>query len=72
MSRLRIHQAKLVGPAAFWLAVGVVGVGLGVAFGDSLGQAVLWVVVAVALGLAFRGRGGIAERISRRRPGRRP
>jgi hypothetical protein len=69
MSRLRIHQAKLVGQAAFWLAVGV---GLGVAFGDSLGQAVLWVVVAVAAGLAVRSRGEIAARIGRRRPGRHP
>jgi hypothetical protein len=51
MSPLRSHHAKLVGQAAFWLAVGV---GLGVAFGDSVGQAVLWLVVAVAVGGSVR------------------
>jgi hypothetical protein len=64
MSPLAIHQAKLLAQAMFWLALGV---GLGVAFGDSLGRALLWIVVAVAVGLVIRGRGTIAARIGRRR-----
>jgi hypothetical protein len=69
MSPLRIHQAKLLAQAVFWLALGV---GLGVAFGDSLGGAVLWLVVAVALGLVVRSGGELAARVGRRRPGRHP
>jgi hypothetical protein len=65
MSPLRVHQAGLLAQAVFWLALGV---GLGVAFGDSLGQAVLWLVVAVAVGLVVRSRGAIAARIGRREP----
>jgi hypothetical protein len=51
MSGPHIDLARLVAQAAFWLALGI---GLGVAFGDSLGQAVLWLMVAVAIGLAAR------------------
>jgi hypothetical protein len=69
MSPLRIHQAKLLGQVVFWLALGV---GLGVAFGDSLKWAVLWIVVAVAAGLVMRRRGQIAGRFGRRRPRGRP
>lgn len=65
MAPLRSHQAKLLVQAVFWLALGV---GLGVAFGDSLGQAVLWLVVAVAVGLVVRNRGEIAAWIGRRGP----
>jgi hypothetical protein len=69
MSPRRIHQAKLLAQAVFWVALGV---GLGIAFGDSPGRALLWVVVAVAVGLVVRSRGEIAARIGRRRSGRHP
>jgi hypothetical protein len=65
MSPVRVHQAKLLAQAVFWIALGV---GLGLAFGDSLGQAVLWLVVAVAIGLVVRSRSEIAARLGRRRP----
>jgi hypothetical protein len=65
MSPLRTHQAKLLAQAVFWLALGV---GLGVAFGDSLGRAVLWLVVAVAVGLVACSRGEIGAWLGRRRP----
>ncbi len=52
MSPLRTHQAKLLAQAVFWLALGV---GLGVAFGDSLGRALIWVAVAVGVGLVVQG-----------------
>ena len=65
MHELRSHQAKLLAQVVFWIALGV---GLGISFGDSLGQAVLWLVVAVAIGLVVRSRGGIAARLGRRRP----
>jgi hypothetical protein len=58
------HRAKLLAQAVFWLALGA---GLGVAFGDSLGQAVLWIVVAVAVGLVLRSRREIAARLGGRR-----
>jgi uncharacterized protein (DUF58 family) len=69
MHELRTHRAKLLAQIAFWLALGV---GLGVAFGDSLGRAVLWMVVAVAVGLVVRNRGQIAARLGRRPPRGRP
>jgi H+/Cl- antiporter ClcA len=69
MDELRTHRAKLLAQVVFWLALGV---GLGVAFGDSLGRAVLWIAVAVAIGLVVRNRGQIAARIGRRRPRDRP
>jgi hypothetical protein len=65
MHELRTHRAKLLAQVVFWLALGV---GLGVAFGDSLGRAALWIVVAVAVGLVIRGRGEIAAWFGRRRP----
>jgi hypothetical protein len=64
MHELRSHQAKLLAQGVFWLALGV---GLGVAFGDSVGRAVLWLVVAVAVGLIVRSHGEIAAWIGRRR-----
>ena len=67
MSPLRTRQAKLLAQAGFWLTLGV---GLGVAFGDSLARALIWVAVAIAVGLVVRNRGEIAARIGRRRPGR--
>lgn len=69
MSPLRNPQAKLLAQAVFWLALGV---GLGVAFGDSLGRAVLWIVVAVAVGLVIRSRHEITARFGGRRPRGRP
>jgi hypothetical protein len=69
MHELRVRQARLLAQAVFWLALGV---GLGVAFGDSLGRAVLWIVVAVAVGLVIRSRGEIATWFGRRRPRGRP
>jgi hypothetical protein len=65
MHELWTHRAKLLARTVLWLALGV---GLGVAFGDSLGQAVLWLMVAVAVGLVVRSRGEIAARIGRRGP----
>jgi hypothetical protein len=65
MHELRTQRAKLLAPVGVWRALGV---GLGVAFGDSLGRAVLWIVVAVAVGLVIRGRGEIAAWFGRRRP----
>jgi hypothetical protein len=65
----RTERAKLLAQAVFWLALGV---GLGVAFGDSVGRALIWVAVAVAVGLVVQRRGAIAARIGRRRPGRHP
>ena len=64
MSPVRSQQAKLLAQVVFWIALGV---GLGISFGDSLGQAVLWLVVAVAVGLIVRSRGEIAAWIGRRR-----
>ena len=69
MRERRTHRGKLLAELVFWLALGV---GLGVAFGDSLGRAVLWIVVAVAVGLVIRGRSEITARFRRRRPRGRP
>jgi hypothetical protein len=65
MSPVRSRQARQLAQVVFWIALGV---GLGISFGDSLGQAVLWLVVAVAVGLVVRNRGEIAARLGRRRP----
>jgi hypothetical protein len=64
-----VGRAKLLAQVVFWLALGV---GLGVAFGDSLWWAVLWIVIAVAVGLVMRHRGEIAGWFDRRRPRGRP
>jgi hypothetical protein len=69
MHELWTHRAKLLAQAVLWLALGV---GLGVAFGDSLERAVLWIVVAVAVGLVIRSRREIAARFGGRRPRGRP
>jgi hypothetical protein len=67
MSPLRIHQARLLGLALFWLAVAVA---LGLAFGDSLAGAAGWVVVAVVVGLVVRQRREIAAWVRTRRRAR--
>ena len=67
MSPPRVRQLKLMAEVVFWLALGV---GLGIAFGDSLGQALVWLAVAVAIGLVLRARRQIAAAVARRRRSR--
>ena len=67
MSPLRAHQAKLLGQAVLWLALGVA---LGLAFGDSLIGAAEWVVVSVLVGLILRNHRGLAGWVRTLRRGR--
>jgi hypothetical protein len=67
MAPLRRHQARLLAQSLLWLAAAI---GVGVAFGDSLGRSALWVVVAVAAGLVVRGRHAIAGWVRHHRPRR--